>query len=59
MGSGFYELPSIAGGSTRSTLVAASGRVRFFIYDFFVFLHDKSGSYILTIKLRKCNIPKT
>ena len=29
MGSGFEDLPSIAGGSTRfSTLVAASGRVR-------------------------------
>jgi hypothetical protein len=32
---------------------------RFFIYDFFVFLQDKSSSSILTKEFRKCNIPQT
>jgi len=32
---------------------------RFFIYDFFFFLQDKSNSNIPAKESRKCNIPQT
>jgi hypothetical protein len=32
---------------------------RFFIYDFFVFLQDKSSGDIFTKEFGKCNVPET